>query len=31
MKSPVMMEMIRQGEQDIKEGKGIEFDLSAIQ
>ncbi|MDR1919178.1 MAG: type II toxin-antitoxin system prevent-host-death family antitoxin [Tannerellaceae bacterium] len=31
MKSPVMMEIIRQGEQDIKEGKGIEFDLSSIQ
>jgi antitoxin YefM len=30
MKSPVMMDIIRQGEQDIKEGKGIEFDLSAI-
>jgi antitoxin YefM len=30
MRSPVMMDMIRQGERDIKEGKGIEFDLDSI-
>ncbi|MDR1981560.1 MAG: type II toxin-antitoxin system prevent-host-death family antitoxin [Tannerellaceae bacterium] len=27
MRSPAMMDIIRKGEQDIKDGKGIEFDL----
>ncbi|MDR1982110.1 MAG: type II toxin-antitoxin system Phd/YefM family antitoxin [Tannerellaceae bacterium] len=30
MRSPAMMDIIRKGEQDIKEGKGVEFDLSSI-
>ncbi|MDR2814672.1 MAG: type II toxin-antitoxin system prevent-host-death family antitoxin [Prevotellaceae bacterium] len=30
MRSQAMMDIIRKGEQEIKEGKGIEFDLSAI-
>jgi antitoxin YefM len=28
--SPVMMDIIRKGEQDIKAGKGIEFDVNSI-
>jgi antitoxin YefM len=31
MNSKAMMDIIRKGEQEIREGKGIEFDLSAIQ
>jgi antitoxin YefM len=31
MKSSAMMDIIRQGERDLKEGKGIEFDLSSIE
>jgi antitoxin YefM len=30
MRSQAMMDIIRKGEQEINEGKGIEFDLSAI-
>jgi antitoxin YefM len=30
MNSPAMVDIIRKGEQEIKEGKGIEFDLSSI-
>ena len=31
MRSRAMMDIIRKGELEIKEGKGIEFDLSSIQ
>jgi antitoxin YefM len=31
MRSRAMMDIIRKGEQEIREGKGIEFDLSTIQ
>lgn len=29
-KSPVMMDIIRQGDKDIADGKGIEFDINSI-
>jgi antitoxin YefM len=30
MKSPAMMDVIRKGELEIQEGKGIEFDVNAV-